>query len=105
MNQEADDEEDDFLADEMGPKEKILEAKSKVTHLVHCPYYPEVRDSSFCRVNRIGYHCCFQDKYEWWWVYLCDRKNRMLICPPMSVTTLITEEEVWYEVLKSLKQS
>jgi len=72
---DADDEEDDFLIDDMGPKDKILETKSKVTHPVHCPFFPE-------------------DKYEWWWVFICDRKTRMLTCPPVSVTTLVTEEEV-----------
>lgn len=69
------DDDDLLLDDDFSRREKILEAKSKVTHLVHCPYYPE-------------------DKYEWWWVYLCDRKNRQLICPPVRVTTLVDEEEV-----------
>uniref|UniRef100_A0A915IYQ5 J domain-containing protein n=1 Tax=Romanomermis culicivorax TaxID=13658 RepID=A0A915IYQ5_ROMCU len=67
---------DDFLIDEdFSRKEKILEAKSKITHLVHCPHFPE-------------------DKYEWWWVYICDRKKRQLVCPPVRVTTLVNEEEV-----------
>ena len=54
---------------------RIMESKTKVTHLVHCPNFTE-------------------DKYEWWWVYLIDRKKRQLMFGPVHVTTLVDEEEV-----------
>jgi len=40
----ADDDDDDLLLeDDFSRREKVLEARSKVTHPVHCPHYPEVR--------------------------------------------------------------
>ncbi|KFD53959.1 hypothetical protein M513_05226 [Trichuris suis] len=74
---EASEEEDELLIDEMAIKRerKILETVSKVTHPVHCPYFPE-------------------EKYEWWWIFICDRKRRLLISPPIHVTNLVDEVEV-----------
>ena len=56
-------------------REKALEGKSKVSHSVHCPYFPD-------------------DKQEFWWCYIADRKNHALITPPNHVTSLIDREEV-----------
>ena len=56
-------------------KEKVLEGKSKVSHSVHCPFFTD-------------------DKQEYWWVYVCDRKNHKLITVPYHVTDLVTSEEV-----------
>uniref|UniRef100_A0A5S6QE66 J domain-containing protein n=1 Tax=Trichuris muris TaxID=70415 RepID=A0A5S6QE66_TRIMR len=74
---EDNEEEDELLIDEMAIKRerKILETVSKVTHPVHCPYFPE-------------------EKYEWWWIFICDRKRRLLISPPVHVTNLVDEVEV-----------
>merc|ERR1712181_4311 len=44
-------------------REKALSGKSRVSHSVHCPYYTD-------------------DKQEYWWVYICDRKTHSLITPP-----------------------
>merc|ERR1719222_1075239 len=56
-------------------REKALSGKSRVSHSVHCPYYTD-------------------DKQEFWWVYISDRKTHSLITPPYHLTSLVTEEEV-----------
>ncbi|XP_037785424.1 translocation protein SEC63 homolog isoform X1 [Penaeus monodon] len=56
-------------------REKALEGKSKISHTVHCPYFPE-------------------DKQEYWWTYVCDRKKHMLITAPYLITNLVDHEEV-----------
>ncbi|XP_068223143.1 translocation protein SEC63 homolog isoform X2 [Palaemon carinicauda] len=56
-------------------REKALEGKSKISHSVHCPYFPE-------------------DKQEHWWTYVCDRKKHMLITAPYQITNLVDQEEV-----------
>lgn len=56
-------------------REKALEGKSKVSHSVHCPYFTD-------------------DKQEFWWVYLSDKKNRLLVTPPQHVTSLVEREEI-----------
>ncbi len=35
-----------------------------------------------------------QVKYEWWWVYVADRKNHLLITAPVQVCSLRKDEEV-----------
>lgn len=42
MTKPTEEEEDLDFDDEISKKERILETKSKVTHPVHCPYFPEV---------------------------------------------------------------
>jgi hypothetical protein len=42
-------------------------------------------------------YCCakmIQDKQEYWWVYICDRKSRTLLAFPYHVTALVEQEEV-----------
>ena len=56
-------------------REKVLEGKSRVSHSVHCPYFTD-------------------DKQEYWWAYIADRKNHALITPPNHVTSLVEREEV-----------
>ncbi|GFT64454.1 translocation protein SEC63 homolog [Nephila pilipes] len=56
-------------------RDKVLEGKSKKSHSVHCPFFPD-------------------DKDEYWWVYLCDRKRHSLITAPYLVTNLVNKEEV-----------
>ena len=56
-------------------REKALEGKSIVSHSVHCPFFTD-------------------DKQEFWWCYIADRKNHALITPPNHVTSLIDREEV-----------
>ena len=56
-------------------REKVLEGKSRVSHSVHCPYFTD-------------------DKQEYWWVYIADRKNHALVTPPNTVTSLVDREEV-----------
>jgi len=55
-------------------KERALEGKSKVSHPVHCPYFPDV-------------------KQEYWWTYVSDRKNKQLLTAPYLVTDLIDVQE------------
>ncbi|XP_003373576.1 putative Sec63 domain protein [Trichinella spiralis] len=70
-------EDEEYLLNDPDLKKEraILETKSNVTHPVHCPY--------FC-----------DEKYEWWWIFVCDRKRRLLVAPPIHVTTLVNEEEI-----------
>jgi len=56
-------------------REKALSGKSRLSHSVHCPYYTD-------------------DKQEYWWVYICDRKSHSLITPPYHLTNLVSAEEV-----------
>nr|XP_023021631.1 translocation protein SEC63 homolog [Leptinotarsa decemlineata] len=56
-------------------REKSLEGKSKTSHSVHCPYFP-------------------QEKQEYWWTYICDRKSRTLLTAPYHVTSLVDREMV-----------
>ncbi|XP_012272858.1 translocation protein SEC63 homolog [Orussus abietinus] len=50
-------------------REKVLEGRSNLSHEVHCPLFPDV-------------------KQEYWWVYVCDRKSRSLLTAPAHVTSL-----------------
>ncbi|KRZ77195.1 Translocation protein SEC63 -like protein [Trichinella papuae] len=70
-------EDEEYLLNDPDLKKEraILETKSNVTHPVHCPY--------FC-----------EEKFEWWWIFVCDRKRRLLVAPPIHVTTLVNEEEI-----------
>lgn len=56
-------------------KREKLEGKSKLSHSVHCPGFPE-------------------DKQEYWWTYICDRKSRTLLTAPYHVTNLVDTEEI-----------
>ncbi|XP_060516867.1 translocation protein SEC63 homolog [Cylas formicarius] len=56
-------------------QEKSLEGKSKSSHPVHCPYFP-------------------QDKQEYWWTYICDRKSKTLLTAPYHVTSLVEKETI-----------
>ncbi|XP_053677368.1 translocation protein SEC63 homolog isoform X1 [Anopheles nili] len=69
-----DDDEWEKLQQKLNKREK-LEGRSKVSHPVHCPLYPE-------------------EKQEYWWTYICDRKSRTLLTVPYHVTNLIHREEV-----------
>lgn len=69
-----DDEEWDRLQQKLNKREK-LEGKSRVSHTVHCPMYPE-------------------EKQEYWWTYICDRRSRTLLTAPYHVTSLKDREEI-----------
>lgn len=56
-------------------KREKLEGRSKTSHSVHCPSYPE-------------------DKQEYWWTYICDRKSQTLLTAPFHVTNLVDHQEV-----------
>ena len=56
-------------------RQRLLEGKSQVSHSVHCPYYP-------------------LDKQEYWWAYITDRKNQLLLTAPYHVTNLVEQEEI-----------
>lgn len=56
-------------------REKVLEGRSNLSHEVHCPLFPDV-------------------KQEYWWVYICDRKSQTLLTTPIHVTSLAEFEEV-----------
>ncbi|XP_073837094.1 translocation protein Sec63 [Musca autumnalis] len=69
-----DDEEWERLQAKLNKREK-LEGKSRISHTVHCPYFPE-------------------EKQEYWWTYICDRKSRTLLTAPYHVTNLVEREEI-----------
>ncbi|XP_011307375.1 translocation protein SEC63 homolog [Fopius arisanus] len=75
VNQEDDDEEWEKFQQRIAKKERVLEGRSNVSHEVHCPLFPDV-------------------KQEYWWVYICDRKSHTLITTPIHVTGLVDTEEV-----------
>jgi len=74
---EDDDEEQEWARFQKGvnKREKALSGKSRVSHSVHCPFFTE-------------------DKQEYWWVYISDRKSHALITPPYHLTNLVNSEEV-----------
>jgi len=74
-SEQEDEAEWDRFQQKVSKKEKVLEAKSKQSHSVHCPYYPE-------------------DKQEYWWIYLADRKKHALTSVPVLMTNLVDKEEV-----------
>lgn len=53
----------------------LLETKSKVTHPAYSLYFPE-------------------EKQEWWWLYIADRRDQTLVSMPYHVCTLKDMEEV-----------
>ncbi|XP_046849688.1 translocation protein SEC63 homolog [Xenia sp. Carnegie-2017] len=55
--------------------EKVLDARSRTSHEVHAPYFPE-------------------DKQECWWVYVCDRKKQEITTAPTQVVNLKDVETV-----------
>uniref|UniRef100_A0A914WPP5 J domain-containing protein n=1 Tax=Plectus sambesii TaxID=2011161 RepID=A0A914WPP5_9BILA len=69
------DEDDMVFDDDLIKKDLVLETKSKVTHPVHCPFFPD-------------------DKYEWWWVYMVDKRSKRLAAGPVQCTTLVEKEVV-----------
>lgn len=56
-------------------KQKVFESKPRKSHSVHCPYFPD-------------------DKQEFWWIYVVDRKRSSLVTAPLLVTSLVESEEV-----------
>ncbi|XP_015759114.1 PREDICTED: translocation protein SEC63 homolog [Acropora digitifera] len=71
---EDEDEWDRLQADSKN-RDNILDAKSKESHVVHAPYFPE-------------------EKQEWWWIYVTDRKKSELITPPQQIFNLKDEEKL-----------
>ena len=57
----------------------------QVSHPVHSPYFPE-------------------EKHEYWWLYVCDRKSHALTTQPFHVTNLVDEEEVQLKFTAPPKQ-
>ena len=35
-----------------------------------------------------------QEKYEWWWIYMCDAKRKQLLAGPLQICTLGDRDEV-----------
>lgn len=65
---------DEFI-DKLNPKQKVFESKPKKSHAVHCPFFPD-------------------DKQEFWWVYLVDKKKFALVTAPVLVTSLVDVEQI-----------
>ena len=75
VSEHEDDDNWDDIQHNVSKKKEVLEAKSKQSHSVHCPYFPD-------------------DKQEYWWVYMSDRKRHALISVPYLMTNLVDKEEV-----------
>lgn len=56
-------------------RQRLLEGKSQFSHSVYCPFFPE-------------------DKQEYWWAYITDRKQQMLLTAPYHITNLVEHEEI-----------
>uniref|UniRef100_A0A3P8SHD8 Translocation protein SEC63 homolog n=1 Tax=Amphiprion percula TaxID=161767 RepID=A0A3P8SHD8_AMPPE len=61
----------------------LLETKSKVTHPVYSLYFPE-------------------EKQEWWWLYIADRRDQTLVSMPYHVCTLKDTEELEVHEAKAM---
>ncbi|XP_067947774.1 translocation protein SEC63 homolog [Watersipora subatra] len=70
---QEDDDWEEFEAE--SKKHAKLEATSLESHSVHCPFFTN-------------------DKQEYWWLYLCDKKKSDLITVPVRVTNLVTKQEI-----------
>lgn len=74
----SDDDEEDWdrkFQERILKKQKVFESKPRKSHSVHCPFFPD-------------------DKQEFWWVYIVDRKRFALITAPLLVTSLVDTEEI-----------
>lgn len=72
---DADDEWSSIKDDDLIKPEKLLEMKSKESHIVHCPYFP-------------------MEKHEYWWAYVVSRKTNALMTPPQQITGLKETDEI-----------
>ncbi|KAK2716643.1 hypothetical protein QYM36_006953, partial [Artemia franciscana] len=70
-----DDEDWDKFQNPFNKRQKVLERKSRSSHSVHCPYFSE-------------------DKQEFWWVCLTDKKTQTILTAPFHVTNLVDKEEI-----------
>jgi len=75
VDEEDDEAEWERFQRKLNKREKALEGKSRVSHSVHCPYFTD-------------------DKQEFWWCYISDRKSHALVTPPSFLTSLVEREEV-----------
>ncbi|XP_051908943.1 translocation protein SEC63 homolog [Hippocampus zosterae] len=78
MDEMAGDDEEEWKALQQSIQRReraLLETKSKVTHTAYSLYYPE-------------------EKQEWWWLYIADRRDQTLVSMPYHVCTLKDTEEV-----------
>lgn len=66
---------EDWANENLVKKQSLLERRSNKTHPVHCPYYAG-------------------EKFEWWWLFLIDKKLRRLVVPGVHCTTLVDEQTV-----------
>jgi len=69
------DEELDWNDADLLKKETLLDSEPTDHHEVHCPYFPG-------------------DKYEWWYLYMVDRKSYRLVTPVICCKTLKNEKTV-----------
>lgn len=76
LSKKGDGEDEEFFEkfQQQQKKREKLETKEKISHRVFCPYFPDV-------------------KQECWWLYAADRKQRLLISPPIYICTLKNSEE------------
>lgn len=74
-NDASDDAEWERCQARLGRRARTLDAVSRVSHSVHCPRYAD-------------------SKHEYWWVYVCDRRNHGLVTAPLQVTDLRSQRQV-----------
>ena len=55
------------------------------------------RGCTWCagKVRMLLYAHVVQEKYEWWWMYMCDAKKKQLLAGPMQICTLGDRDEVF----------
>ena len=106
-----DDHEWEKIQQKINKKDKYLDGRSKISHTVHCPFYPAVKQEYWyvffelffirnvymflkSQIRRsLTPNDILKLRYFLRWVYVCDRKSRTLLTPPYHVTNLVDEEE------------
>ncbi len=63
-----------------------------VTIMLYCAVIPG--ELMLPLVTSLLMQSVFQEKFEWWWLYVADKRNHFLISAPVQVTSLKEEETV-----------
>ena len=95
MNKKGDGEDEEFFEkfQQQQKKREKLETKEKISHRVFCPYFPDVSRFEPKKHTTLNFHFNKKVKQECWWLYAADRKQRLLISPPIYICTLKNSEE------------
>jgi translocation protein SEC63 len=68
---------EDWNDADLGKRETLLESEPTDNYEVHCPFFPG-------------------EKFEWWYIYLVERKSRRLVSSVVPCKTLKHEKTVYF---------